>query len=181
MLVDLDGITVVRSTQMKLSNHLIIAGGVFCCLLSNIGTVTAFLLINPSSVGKTITIITCDSYDSSTVLFSTPTENNRRRQFLVSSIIAAPILIGRGAAWADEPMNIYYKSKADEEDPLAVFGRSLSQKTTITDDEGSNNKGVDGSRKESKQPSFSPPPQADLTKALQEKSQQRRIDPRTHG
>ena len=169
---------------MELSNHLIIAGGLVCCLLSNIGTVTAFLLINPSSIGKTI-ITSRDSYHSSTVLFSTPTENNnRRRQFLVSSIIAAPILIGRGA-WADEPMNIYYKSKADEEDPLAVFGRSLSQsKTYITNDdndEGINNKGVDGSKKELKESSFSPPPQADLTKALQEKSQQRRIDPRTHG
>jgi hypothetical protein len=168
---------------MKASN-LIIAGGLVCCLLSNIGTVTAFLLINPSSIGKTI--ITRDSYHSSTVLFSTPTENNnnRRRQFLVSSIITAPILMGRGA-WADEPNNIYYKSKADEEDPLAVFGRSLSQsKTYITNDdndEGSNNKGVDGSKKELKETSFSPPPQADLTKALQEKSQQRRIDPRTHG
>lgn len=169
--------------QMKLSNHL--AGGLVC-LLSNIGTVTAFLLINPSSIGKTI-ITSRDSYhSSSTVLFSTPTENNNcRRQFLVSSIITAPILIGRGAAWADEPMNLYYKSKADEEDPLAVFGRSLSKTmTTATDndDDGSNNnKGVDGSKKELQQSSFSPPPQADLTKALQEKSQQRRIDPRTHG
>lgn len=171
--------------QMKLSNHLIITGGLVCCLLSNIGTVTAFLLINPSSIGKTI-ITTRDSYHSSQ-LFSTPTENNnnRRRQFLVSSIIAAPILIGRGAAWADEPTNIYYKSKSDEEDQ---FGRSLSQSmtTTVTDDDnddGSNNNkgGRDGSKKELQQSSFSPPPQADLTKALQEKSQQRRIDPRTHG
>lgn len=175
---------VVRSTQMKLSyHHLIITGGVFCCLLSSIGTVTAFLLNSSFTRGRTI--ITRDSYHSSSLLFSTPTENNnnRRREFLASSIIAAPILIGRGAVSADEPNNIYYKSKADEEDPLAVFGRSLSSQnmSTVTDDidEGSNNKGVDGSKKES---SLSPPPpQADLTKALQEKSQQRRIDPRTHG
>ena len=40
------------------------------------------------------------------------------------------------AAHADEPNNMHYKSKADEEDPLAVFGRSLQQSITTDGNNG---------------------------------------------
>ena len=89
-------------------------------------------------------------------------------------------------AYADEPNNLYYKSKADEEDPLAVFGRSLQQ--SIIDSPSSadgkesdlNKDGVDASKDEVAGQQMLPPG-GDLGRALMEKQQQRRIDPRTHG
>lgn len=93
-------------------------------------------------------------------------------------------------AHADEPNNLYYKSKADEEDPLAVFGRSLQQSSIIdapsisADGKESDLKkeGVDASKSnEVTGQQLLLPPGGDLGKALMEKQQQRRIDPRTHG
>mmetsp|Transcript_22097 Transcript_22097/g.34704 ORF Transcript_22097/g.34704 Transcript_22097/m.34704 type:complete len:186 (-) Transcript_22097:1020-1577(-) len=94
-------------------------------------------------------------------------------------------------AHADEPNNLYYKSKADEEDPLAVFGRSLQQSITDTSTNTSvdgkesdlNRDGVDASKNNevAGQQQQLLPPGGDLGRALMEKQQQRRIDPRTHG
>ena len=173
--------------------HLVFVVGLACCCLllsNNIGPATAFLItISSSSTANKgrITRDDCSSQLSSPLLYSNTSGRICRREFIVTSIIT-PILIGGGGrndALADEPMNIYYKSKADEEDPLAVFGRSLSSQTmTITTDNDDNNKGEGESKEELGQSLSLPPlPQADLSKALQEKqqSQKRRIDPRTHG
>lgn len=95
-------------------------------------------------------------------------------------------------AHADEPMNIYYKSKADEdEDPLAVFGRSLStisQPTMTTEtnfivNDQDTFKTEESERSTTTTTTTQAPHPADLSRALQEKqqSQKRRIDPRTHG
>lgn len=86
-------------------------------------------------------------------------------------------------AHADEPNNMHYKSKADEEDPLAVFGRSLQHSITTDSNNGvqqldSSKEGVDTSVTEEQQ---SLPQGGDLGRALMEKQQERRIDPRTHG
>mmetsp|Transcript_7292 Transcript_7292/g.10648 ORF Transcript_7292/g.10648 Transcript_7292/m.10648 type:complete len:177 (+) Transcript_7292:78-608(+) len=89
-------------------------------------------------------------------------------------------------AYADEPNNLYYKSKADEDDPLAVFGRSLQQ--SIIDAPSSNDSkesdpnkdGADAPKSEVTGQQFLQPG-GDLGRALMEKQQQRRIDPRTHG
>jgi len=114
--------------------------------------------------------------------------------FIIPSVTAATILtippLGDEQVYqarADEPNNIYYKSKADEEDPLAVFGRSLQQQSIITTTDyvqqqqpDSNKQGVKGGS-ESKATEKVFLPAGDLGIALQEKQQQRRIDPRTHG
>ena len=88
---------------------------------------------------------------------------------------------GQYLARADEPNNVYYKSKADEEDPLAVFGRSLQQSipTSTTD---AQQKGVEQSNNNNKvTEELLPGGGGDLGKALLEKQKERRIDPRTHG
>lgn len=90
-------------------------------------------------------------------------------------------------AYADEPNNLYYKSKADEEDPLAVFGRSLQQSIIDTPSSADgkesnlNKDGADASKDEVAGQQQLVPPGGDLGRALMEKQQQRRIDPRTHG
>ena len=83
-------------------------------------------------------------------------------------------------ARADEPNNVYYKSKADEdEDPLAVFGRSLQQSIpTSTTDAQQQQQGVEQSNNKVTEEL---PTGGDLGKALLEKQKERRIDPRTHG
>ena len=82
-------------------------------------------------------------------------------------------------ARADEPNNVYYKSKADEEDPLAVFGRSLQQSIpTSTTDAQQQQQGVEQSNSKMTEEL---PTGGDLGKALLEKQKERRIDPRTHG
>ena len=79
---------------------------------------------------------------------------------------------------------MHYKSKADEEDPLAVFGRSLQQSITTDGNNGgvqqpdSSKEGADTTVTEEQQ---SLPQGGDLGRALMEKQQERRIDPRTHG
>ena len=91
-------------------------------------------------------------------------------------------------ACADEPNNLYYKSKADEEDPLAVFGKSLQQSigTNSSNSPDDTNNGVQQSSKgdtteNQKDQQIMLPQGGDLGRAIMEKQQQRRIDPRTHG
>jgi len=115
---------------------------------------------------------------------------NRRSVFTIVPVATfTTLLIPPGhneeqyRAHADEPNNMYYKSKADEEDPLAVFGRSLQQSITTDSNNGvqqpdSSKEGVDTSVTEEQQ---SLPQGGDLGRALMEKQQERRIDPRTHG
>mmetsp|Transcript_11567 Transcript_11567/g.24666 ORF Transcript_11567/g.24666 Transcript_11567/m.24666 type:complete len:205 (+) Transcript_11567:173-787(+) len=98
------------------------------------------------------------------------------------------------SANADDPANLYYRSKADEDDPLAVFGKSLqnmsfdSTGTSLSPPEsGSENASSltfsDIAPPSSSSESTPPMGGGDLNKALQEKkeSQKRRVDPRTHG
>ena len=92
------------------------------------------------------------------------------------------------SASADEPNNMYYKSKADIEDPLVVFGKSLENMNSGSNDSSSSV--VDSlsfndiTLPTSKEASSSPPiMEGDLGRALKEKkdSQKRAVDPRTHG
>ena len=98
------------------------------------------------------------------------------------------------SASADEPNNIYYKSKADIEDPLVVFGKSLENMNSGSNDSSSSNNSRssvadslsfnDIALPTSNEASSSPPiMEGDLGKALKEKkdSQKRAVDPRTHG
>jgi hypothetical protein len=88
-------------------------------------------------------------------------------------------------ARADEPNNVFYKSKADEEDPLAVFGRSLQQSipTSTTDAQQQQRRQQQGIEEQSNNKVTEEllPGGGDLGKALLEKQKERRIDPRTHG
>ena len=99
------------------------------------------------------------------------------------------------SASADEPNNIYYKSKADIEDPLVVFGKSLENMNSGSNDSSSSNNSrssvadtlsfSDIALPTSKEASSSRTPimEGDLGRALKEKkdSQKRAVDPRTHG
>ena len=99
------------------------------------------------------------------------------------------------SASADEPNNVYYKSKADIEDPLVVFGKSLENMNSGSNDSSSSNNSrssvadtlsfSDIALPTSKEASSSRTPimEGDLGRALKEKkdSQKRAVDPRTHG
>ena len=98
------------------------------------------------------------------------------------------------SASADEPNNVYYKSKADIEDPLVVFGKSLENMNSGSNDSSSSNNSSnsvadslsfnDITLPTSKEASSSQPiMEGDLGRALKEKkdSQKRAVDPRTHG
>ena len=117
---------------------------------------------------------------------------NRRAVFTVIPVATtsafATLLIpppgdydGQYHARADEPNNVYYKSKADEEDPLAVFGRSLQQSIPTTSSTDAQQHGVEQSNNNNKVTEELQPGGGDLGKALLEKQKERRIDPRTHG
>jgi len=97
---------------------------------------------------------------------------------------------------ADEPSNLYYKSKADEEDPLVVFGKSLENLNVDSSSPDSNSSGGSSIApksfsdislpSESTDVSSVSQPMGvggDLTNVLNEKkdSQKRSVDPRTHG
>lgn len=97
---------------------------------------------------------------------------------------------------ADEPSNLYYKSKADEEDPLVVFGKSLEKLNIDSSSPDSNSSGGSSIAPKSfsdiSLPSESTAASSvsqpmgvggDLTNVLKEKkdSQKRSVDPRTHG
>ena len=97
---------------------------------------------------------------------------------------------------ADEPSNLYYKSKADEEDPLVVFGKSLENLNIDSSSPDSNSSGGSSIApksfsdislpSESTDASSVSQPMGvggDLTNVLKEKkdSQKRSVDPRTHG
>lgn len=97
---------------------------------------------------------------------------------------------------ADEPSNLYYKSKADEEDPLVVFGKSLKNLNIDSSSPDSNSSGGSSITtksfsdislpSESTDASSVSQPMGvggDLTNVLKEKkdSQKRSVDPRTHG
>ena len=168
---------------MLLSPHtplLVTAVCLVCCWSAN----TAFAFSPPATTVKHSRehhIITSTSLHHSI---------NRRSVFTIVPVATfATLLIPPGHneeqyhAHADEPNNMYYKSKADEEDPLAVFGRSLQQSITTDSNNGvqqpdSNREEVDTTVTEQQQ---SLPQGGDLGRALMEKQQQRRIDPRTHG
>ena len=99
------------------------------------------------------------------------------------------------SASADEPNNVYYKSKADIEDPLVVFGKSLENMNSGSNASSSSNNSrssvadtlsfSDIALPTSKEASSSRTPimEGDLGRALKEKkdSQKRAVDPRTHG
>ena len=100
------------------------------------------------------------------------------------------------SASADEPNNVYYKSKADIEDPLVVFGKSLENMNSGSNDSSSSSNNSSSSVADSlsfsdialptsKEASSSRTPimEGDLGRALKEKkdSQKRAVDPRTHG
>ena len=100
------------------------------------------------------------------------------------------------SASADEPNNVYYKSKADIEDPLVVFGKSLENMNSGSNDSSRSNNSSSSSiagslsfsdiaLPTSKEASSSRTPimEGDLGRALKEKkdSQKRAVDPRTHG
>jgi len=169
------------------------------------GVATAFLVSPPPSSGKS-----CYRQESLHASVKTNEEeapsntkySSSRRNF-ASSIVAGTTFATAAAiidpifcppsASADEPNNLYYKSKADEEDPLAAFGKSL-QNTNNADSSSSvpNSSGTDASSFSfsdialpSDDDASSPPSQmgGDLGKALQEmkEAQKGRVDPRTHG
>lgn len=111
---------------------------------------------------------------------------------------AAPILcppIHPQPANADDPSNLYYKSKADEEEPLVVFGKSLQNinveassgpsDAPSSKDASSSLSFSDIALPSSSDAPYSAPPMGggDLNNALKEKkeSRNRAIDPRTHG
>lgn len=111
---------------------------------------------------------------------------------------------------ADEPSNLFYRSQADDEDPLVTFGKSLQSASGSFNNfspgssSSSGGDGGDGSEKIKKSAngngggaapsvfditlpssSSSPPSSASaplsLDEAIKVESQKRRIDPRTHG
>ncbi|KAL7477900.1 hypothetical protein ACHAW6_003685 [Cyclotella cf. meneghiniana] len=113
------------------------------------------------------------------------TEKLRSRRRTILSILGVALL-SPVVAKADEPSNLHYKSRADEDDPLVVFGKTLQDMSleSMTSNEG-NKDGVP-SFSDVALPSFLPQGTdggGDLNKALQEKKveQKRRVDPRTHG
>ncbi|KAL3777210.1 hypothetical protein HJC23_013755 [Cyclotella cryptica] len=109
---------------------------------------------------------------------------SRRRAILsiLGGSVLSPLLTN-----ADEPSNLYYKSKADEEDPIAVFGKTLQDMSFENTAGNDVNKDGPSSFSDIALPSYLPPATeggaGDLNKALLEKKleQKRRVDPRTHG
>lgn len=112
-----------------------------------------------------------------------------RRQITSAAVgLIAAILYNACIANADEPSNMYFKSKSDgEEDPLVVFDRSLEEMNS-NDSASSKPKGSlsfgDISLPAESSVEFSPSSAVgDLGSTIERKkdSQKRRIDPRTHG
>ena len=113
----------------------------------------------------------------------------------VSTMTASLFPIHRRVAMADEPSNLYYKSRSDEEDPLIVFGRSLQNMNVDRDAFTPSTKGEGTDEvpsfmdltlpSSSTLPNSAAIPSSGMTLdvAIQKKSesQKRRIDPRTHG
>mmetsp|Transcript_3683 Transcript_3683/g.7224 ORF Transcript_3683/g.7224 Transcript_3683/m.7224 type:complete len:232 (+) Transcript_3683:45-740(+) len=136
-----------------------------------------------------------------------------RRKFLQKASFAFFAIITSSfpaASLADEPSNLFYRSQADDEDPLVTFGKSLQsasssfQNSSPGSYSSSGGDGGGGSEKLSQSAnsngggaarsvfditlpssSSSPPPSAStplsLDEAIKVESQKRRIDPRTHG
>lgn len=117
-----------------------------------------------------------------------------RRQFVASVASAATFAAGAVTAHADEPSNLYYRSKADGDvDPLVTFGKSLENRVADgskqADGGGSLSfsdiaiPSLDADGSSSSSPGSAIAGGEDLGKALKEKreSQKRAIDPRTHG
>ena len=113
---------------------------------------------------------------------------------LISSTLFSTMLlpVNPQSANADEPT--IYKSKADEEDPLVVFGKSLENMNLDPSSSSSTSSGGDvkggslsfGGIALPSDASSTPPQMGDggdLGNALKERkeSQKRAIDPRTHG
>jgi hypothetical protein len=86
---------------------------------------------------------------------------------------------------ADEPSNISYKSPADQEDPLAVFDKSLQNMSFDSSDTGEKSGSASFSdiTLPSSLPQVAEEGGGDLSKAIEESKlkQKRRVDPRTHG
>ena len=128
---------------------------------------------------------------------------------ILSSATSVAITTQQQPAHADEPNNLYYKAKADEEDPLAVFSKSLqsmsssssstldnttersgasstsasSTSTTNSDSGASSLSFSDIALPSSGDDSGSSSGAGDLGMALQQKKEEQkgRVDPRTHG
>ncbi|KAL7533269.1 hypothetical protein ACHAWF_004433 [Thalassiosira exigua] len=110
-----------------------------------------------------------------------------------ASVLAAASTSGPRSAGADEPANLYYKSKADGvSDPLVVFSKSLENMNVDSDSEGKDGQKSDASSfslgdiafpTDSSDTSPTSDTGGGLNDALREKmeSQKRVIDPRTHG
>ncbi|KAL7471388.1 hypothetical protein ACHAXS_011680 [Conticribra weissflogii] len=101
---------------------------------------------------------------------------------------------------ADEPSNLYYRSQADDEDPLVTFGKSLQSaggtfQSSSDDSKGENEikysqsaNNIGGDAAPSMLDIALPSPSSSsasaplsLDEAIKVESQKRRIDPRTHG
>mmetsp|Transcript_27526 Transcript_27526/g.66228 ORF Transcript_27526/g.66228 Transcript_27526/m.66228 type:complete len:257 (+) Transcript_27526:46-816(+) len=141
---------------------------------------------------------------------SSPSSRTRRNfASIASAALSAALLLQcddvlpGGVANADKPSDLYYRSKADDEDPLVVFGKSL-ENMGVVDPSASGGTAGANDRDDARQsslsfddiaiPSPSSPSQSedassqilgggDLNGALREKreSRNRAIDPRTHG
>mmetsp|Transcript_20520 Transcript_20520/g.37017 ORF Transcript_20520/g.37017 Transcript_20520/m.37017 type:complete len:213 (-) Transcript_20520:505-1143(-) len=124
-----------------------------------------------------------------------PLLSRKRFSSIASSAVAAILYPTHPqSANADDPSNLYYKSKADEEDPLAVFGKSLQNMSVdFSSTPETSTKGADAplsfndivlptSSQSDTIPSTSPMGGGDLNKALQVKkeSQKRSVNPLTH-
>jgi hypothetical protein len=108
---------------------------------------------------------------------------SRRRTIL--SILGVALL-SPVVSKADEPSNFHYKSRADEDDPLVVFGKTLQDMSFENTASNDGNKDEPPSFSDVALPSFLPQATeegGDLNKTLQDKKleQKRRVDPRTHG
>ena len=112
---------------------------------------------------------------------STITIANRRN--FIASVTGSLASLTPLITNADEPSNVQVKSKADEEDPIAAFGRSLQDMSfDSTAIEKASDKGSP-SYSDISLPSSLPKTNegGDLSQAIQQMKDKKRVDPRTHG
>ena len=175
-----------------------------------IGGFAMAFVANPTSINTSTTKRYYVSIQDTEIEEDEASDTILGRRIFVASIAAATTsfdilatiaattrkIITLRSASADEPNNVYYKSKADIEDPLVVFGKSLENMNSGSNDSSSSNNisssvadslsFSDIALPTSKEASISSSPpimEGDLGRALKEKkdSQKRAVDPRTHG
>ena len=182
---------------MRTSKPFLIAGVPIAGLALHFGDILKYadaFGVSPSSISCRRILRSSSKDNIETPIEISPTWLSRQEFFasIVSSATiatAAAVILHPQTSNADEPNNLYYKSKADEEDPLAVFGKSLqnmsvdSSTTEASKDAPSDNLSFSDIALPVDATTPAPSMGGDLNKAIQEKkdSQQRRIDPRTHG